>query len=240
MQHPKIKFEIDVKKDVNTFFDFSTDAEFDGGRNLKWAILDKYPVLEKYFKGLVFVGEKSFIDLFVQEQYEKNKKIMEENLKAAEKDWQKIEESFYRLTDRLFSSSVWPEGKYIAYSTICGMYPRFLEDKTFQIPFNPKDKKCVNMIIAHEMLHFIFYDYFLEKYPEYKAEDMFAWHVSEIFNVIIQNLPEWLEVFEIPAMAYPEHEKIIAEIQKECKTDWNLNELTEKIIEKMGRFDLAG
>lgn len=237
-KHPEIKFKIDEKKDVNTFFDFSTDAGYDGGRILDWAILKKYPVLKKQFNGFDFVGEKSFIEGFVHDLYEKNHQIMEKNLDAYDKDWNKIEKEFYHLTDSLFPLQDWPAGKYVSFLTMWGMYPRFLEDKTFQIPFKLKEKKYVNVIIAHEMLHFIFYSYFLRKYPEYKENDNFVWHVSEIFNVIIQNLPKWMVVFKVPSFAYPEHEKIVIKIQKENKSDWNVDELIGRIMAEVRNSSL--
>ena len=48
--HPKLKFKIDYKRDIETFFAFNNEADFDDGRNLKWAILRKYPQFKKYKK----------------------------------------------------------------------------------------------------------------------------------------------------------------------------------------------
>ncbi|MFA6390977.1 MAG: hypothetical protein WCX78_04560, partial [Patescibacteria group bacterium] len=237
MPGPKVRFQIDEKKDIKTFFCFSDDTEYDGGRSLNWAILKKYPELKEQFKDNVFVGEKKYIEEFVLNLYQNEEKVMNENLELYEKKWRKIEKEFYRLTDALFPLRKWPVGKYISYPTIWGMYPRFLDDKTFQVPFNAKEEKSVNIIIAHEMLHFVFYDYFLEKYPEYDEHSMVAWHTSEIFNVIIQNLPEWIKVFEIPSGAYPEHEKIITEIQNEKREVWAVDELTERILVEVKKMD---
>ncbi|MCX6738853.1 MAG: hypothetical protein NT098_02240 [Candidatus Parcubacteria bacterium] len=47
--------------------------------------------MKKQFNGFDFVGEKSFIEVFVHNLCEKNHQIMEKNLDAYDKDWDKIE-----------------------------------------------------------------------------------------------------------------------------------------------------
>jgi len=214
--YPKLKFKIDYKRDIQTFFAFVNEADFDDGRNLKWAILRKYPQFKKYKKGNKLDISKKAVSDFVKSVYLKNKKTINKNINFYQKNWLKIEKDFYFLIDELFHQQPWPKGKYIVYPTIWGMYPRFLEDKTFQIPYKHKKKNYVNVIIAHEMLHFIFYDYFFKKYPKYKSNKyiFFVWNISEIFNNIIQNSPKWLKVFRIKSMPYPEHKKIIKKLEK--------------------------
>jgi hypothetical protein len=115
------------------------------------------------------------------------------------------------------------------------MYPRFLDDKTFQIPAISKKKKVASFIIAHEMLHFIFYEYFLNKYKKYKSHkyDFFVWHVSEIFNVIIMNRPEWQKILKNKDNGYPEHGKIIEKLsKKECCID----ELVDNIVLEVNKI----
>ena len=141
---------------------------------------------------------------------------MKKNLVLYSKNWEKLEQRFYLLTDRLFKNKYWPKGKYIAYLTIWGMYPRFLEDKTFQVPHVHKEKKYVNVVIAHEMLHFKFYDYFLKNYSKYNKRkyDFLIWHTSEIFNAIVQNMPSWFKEFGAMVKVYPEHKKVIKRLQE--------------------------
>lgn len=214
--HPHLKFKIDYQKDIQTFFDFNQSAHYDSGRTLDWAFFKKYPSLKKYKDGYTLKISKKEIGNFVKNIYEKETETMKENLLKYESIWRKKEKDFYNLTDELFGKSFWPKGKYIAYPTIWGMFPRFLEDMTFQLPYKYKDKKYINVIIAHEMLHFIFYNYFYKKCPKYKKDDydFFVWNVSEIFNVLVQNSSKWLEVFKVKTMQYPEHRKIINNFKK--------------------------
>ncbi|MBI5401275.1 hypothetical protein HZB05_00385 [Candidatus Wolfebacteria bacterium] len=214
--HPKVKFKIDYKKDVKTFFAFNNEADFDDGRNLEWAIFSKYPEFKKYKRGNKLDVSQKQISKFVNSIYQKNKKIIDSNFYLYKKNWLKLEKKYFYLVDDLFDNYKWPEGKYVTYPTIWGMYPRFLEDKTFQIPFKDKKKKDINVIIAHEMLHFMFYDYFYKKYPKYKSNNynFFVWNISEIFNSVVQNSSGWLKIFKIKPKSYPEHENIVKILEK--------------------------
>lgn len=227
----KIKFKIDPKKDISTFFDFLKDAKYDEGRNFEWAILKHHPYFKK-FNGEI---DKKIVKDFVFKYYSKNKKAIEKNIITHENNWKKIEKDFFKLAHDLFLDTKWPKGKYIAYTTMWSMYPRFLDDKTFQIPAISKKKKVASFIIAHEMLHFIFYEYFLNKYKKYKSHkyDFFVWHVSEIFNVIIMNRPEWQKILKNKDDGYPEHGKIIKKLnKKEC----GLDELIDSIILEVNKI----
>jgi len=213
--HPKIKFKIDVNKDIKTLKAFVNDAKFDGGENLQWAVFKKYPNLKEYFKNNKIKDYKKITE-FIKEKYKKEEKIIEENIKIYQNNWEKVENKFFNLTDDLFIDQKWPKGKYITYPTIWGMFPRFLEDKTFQVPFTHKKEEYVNVVIAHEMLHFIFYEYLFKKYPKYKAKkyNFLVWNVSEIFNEVVQNSPKWRKVFGLKSMGYPQHKKIVEKISR--------------------------
>lgn len=241
---PKLKFKIDYKKDVQTFFAFNNSADYDNGRTLEWAFFKKFPFLKKYKEGNTLkISKKEVID-FVQTFYKENKETMQKNMLAYQTNWQEKEENFYSLIDKLFGANFWPKGKYIAYSTIWGMFPRFLENMTFQVPYKHKSKRYVNVIIVHEMIHFIFYNYFYKKYPQYKKDEhnFLVWHISEIFNAVIQNSLKWLKVFEVKTMDYPEHQKIIKKLENKysSKNNWELDDLIDNIIQLVKNSRLMG
>ena len=234
---PLLKFNLNYKKDISAFFSFLKDAQFDNGRSLDWAIFTPYPFFKKYQNETTIKIPKKQLELFVKEIYKKNKKLATKNINEYKKDWEKTNNKFYTLVDTLFNKHPWPLGKYTAYLTIWGMFPRFLEDKTFLLPYKYKNKKYINVIIAHEMLHFIFYDYFYKKYPKfnYGKYNFFVWNVSEIFNSVIQNSPEWLKVFKEKTMDYPEHEKIIKSLSKKYykREKFNIDVLSRDIITEL-------
>ncbi|QQR77152.1 MAG: hypothetical protein IPJ67_03295 [Candidatus Moraniibacteriota bacterium] len=213
---PRLSFSILPEKDISTFFSFVEEAGFDGGRNLEWAVFKNHLNLKKFFRDHEFIGKKSDIASYVSEIYNRDRDVMKDRLKQYEEKWRVAEPVYFAGVHALFDSSFWPEGKYIAFPTVWGMYPRFLEDKTFQLPYEPANRADILFIIAHEMLHFIFYEYFLAKHQEYRNEDsdFFLWHVSEIFNTIVQNSASWPQEMNNREAGYPEHENIVKELSK--------------------------
>ncbi len=147
---------------------------------MRWGIFRKYPQLRK------FVGDENRVNAYIRGIYKDKAGDMAGNLKFYEKQWRAKENIFFGLIDKLFPGFLWPKGKYVAYLTIWSMFPRFLEDKTFQIPFKYRRKKYVNVIIAHEMLHFIFYSWFYKQYPRHRQSryNYFVWNVSEILSYL--------------------------------------------------------
>jgi len=96
--YPKIKFKIDFKKDISTFFDFLNEAKYDEGRNFEWAVLKHYP----YFKTFNGEVDKKIAQDFVFKYYTKNKKAIEKNIIIYENNWKKIEKDFFKLASDLF------------------------------------------------------------------------------------------------------------------------------------------
>lgn len=222
--NPKIKFKIDPQKDIESLAAFVNQAGFDNGRSLQWAVFKKHPLLRKVIKrGKIM--DRALAEQYVRDIYRKNKTIAFKNIRRYKRDWQKKEKAFFELADDIFHDFPWPKGKYIAYTTIWGMFPRFLDDKTFQVPVKYRSKRYVPVIIAHEMLHFRFYAYIEKHYPQYRDPEhsFFVWHISEIFNILIINSPAWLYVFRKKNLPYPEHQKIINELRKKYREPSSLN-----------------
>lgn len=226
---PKIKFKINLAKDVSSFFNFLEEIKYDDGRNFEWAVFKCHPSFNRFKTDTGINVTKKDVKSYVDTYYLKNKEQIEKNFVIFENNWRVKENAFFKLTEKIFSGINWPKGRYIAYSTIWGMYPKFLDDKTFQIPALTNNKKSVSLIIAHELLHFIFFTYFLNKYKKYQTHkyDFFVWHVSEIFNSIILRQPEWRKLLEADNQDYPEHKKIITKLSKQ---KYPLVGLVEKII----------
>ena len=202
---------------------------------LDWAVFEMYPELKKYFDENR-IKDINKIKIFIKLKYLEKNELIKQNLDIYRNNWKKIERGFFELTDDIVGNEYWPKGKYVAYPSIWGMFPRFLNDKTFQIPYNCQTEKYVNVIIAHEMLHFIFFEYFFRNYPKYKNDkfDALVWNVSEIFNVVVQNSPRWICLFELPSVSYPMHDEVIERISRIYYGEKNLNadRLIESILEE--------
>lgn len=234
---PQLSFSILPEKDVSTFFSFVEEAGFDGGRNVEWAVFKNHSNLKKFFRDHEFIGKKSDIASYVSEIYDRDREVMKDRLKQYEEKWRVAESVYFASVHTLFDPSFWPEGEYIASPTVWSMYPRFLEDKTFQLPYEPAGRPDILFIIAHEMLHFIFYEYFLTKYPEYRNDesDFFLWNVSEIFNTVIQNLASWPQEMNNREAAYPEHKDIVAKLSEkyEAVSKKNLDAFILDIVQNV-------
>jgi len=239
MPYPHITFRKNTKKDFETLHAFIKDAKYDNGRNLNWAVFKNYPDLEIHFdknQNYKIKNEKA-LRYFIHSIYHNKSKTMDRALAQHKKRWEKISPIFVSLVDELFSNRKWPRGKYIAFGTIWGMYPRFLEDKTFQIPFWHRTPRYIPVIIAHELLHFMFYDYFYARYPKYNhpKHNLFVWHVSEIFNTVVQNSPLWFNHFKMKSLGYPEHKTIVRRMSRSLyrRNKWDVNALIDEIIEEV-------
>jgi len=66
------------------------------------------------------------------------------------------------------------------------------------------------------MLHFIWFEMIKDDADYLNDKDeTFVWNVSEIFNLLVQNSETWSKVFNVKAMAYPNHEKIISNLNQD-------------------------
>ena len=243
MNHPYILFRISAKKDFDTLFAFTQDAKYSRGRNLDWATFSKYPHLKSQFDKNFRMKNENFLRRFVFETYHTKQIAMDRALINHKTRWEKISPRYFSLIDSLFAGRKWPSGKYIAFGTIWGMYLRFLEDKTFQVPYWHRTPRYVSVVIAHELLHFMFYDYFYARYPKYRRskDNFFVWHVSEIFNTVVQNSPAWLRCFKLKSHGYPEHKKIVKLISHTWyrRDVWDIDVLVDDIMREVKRQKLA-
>ncbi len=235
MSYIRVTFRKSAKKDFETLRAFTKDAKYDNGRNLNWAVFNKYPQLKIYFdKNKQYkIKNKKALHYFIYEAHRSKQIDMNRALMQHKKCWEKIAPYYFPLVDHLFSGRKWPQGKYVAFGTIWGMYPRFLEDKTFQVPFWHRIPRYIPVVIAHELLHFMFYDYFYSHYPKYKNHkyDFKVWDISEAFNVLIQNSPKWLRVFKQKCVSYPEHKQLIQKMNGIWRGKQDIDYLLKRILQ---------
>lgn len=171
---------------------------------------------------------------FIHQQYEILVGTMTSNLYQTERAWRRKEQSYDRLVHTLFFDGDWPRGKYIASPTIWGLCPKFLEDKTFLVPYRRRGGRMVNVVIAHELLHFIFDYHFRRWYPQYRQDqyELLSWHISELFNTVVQHTKPWIRVFGIGSTLYPEHRSMFRSLLSAYADHphWKAKELTDEIV----------
>jgi hypothetical protein len=163
---PNLKFYIDQNKDFELYKIFSKQREvFNIEDDLNKFFYKVYPQLRKINLANLSVRQKNrLIKNYIKEVYLKEFSKIKKGVKDAKRQWEAIKKPFFKEMSEIFKKYPWPKGKYIAYPTIWGIYPRFINDKTFLFPYRHKYKNFASFVIMHEMLHFLFYDYAAKKH----------------------------------------------------------------------------
>ena len=188
-----------------------------GGINFAAGILNTHPGIKKS----IF----DYIDNF----YKKNKGVLKKTANDFEKKWRLNEIKFFETTSKIFKNHPWPKGKYIGYVSIFDCNPRFLENKTFQIFY--KHKIGPVYVTAHELLHFIFYDYVMKKRKNLnkKLSKEELWRISEIVNEILLTSPPLKDIINIrkEVEGYPEFKTSVGRIKNKIKKVKNIDQLID-------------
>jgi len=116
--------------------------------------------------------------------------------------------------------------------TIWNIFPRDISDKTFQLPYKGRSFKRVEAIIAHEMLHFLFYSYLFKHFPKYKKSrySYAVWVLSEAFNEAVMKEKEWRELFPSLPPFYSETHPIRKKIMKLRKVNKDVEEIMHILL----------
>lgn len=200
-KYPKLRFQLNRELDNVMCFQFLDQTA--GGIDFGKRIVELYHELQEV-KGLKDDDKRVVIDKFTTEYYSKNEKRLEEILKNISGEWERVASDFFVGVDKIFNNEPWPKGEYICYVSIFDCNPRFLENKSFQVWMGLKDR--TKYVIAHEMLHFMFFDY-LDKYEldfKHKQGEDTIWLLSEWFNDLILNLPVFKKFGQNVKSGYPE------------------------------------
>ncbi|MBU1871134.1 hypothetical protein KKF17_03400 [Patescibacteria group bacterium] len=218
MKAPKLKFKFDSKFDLEIAWNFYNSPKYAGIDFWKKGALqyhDELKVIEKKQRKKIYLSD------YVASLYKQHKDEFEYRRKEIEALYKKKGQQFFCETEKIFKNHPWPKGKYIAFLSIFDFCPRFIDDKTFFIFMYDNDKGIL-FTIFHEMLHFIFYDYCLTKYPRIfknqSTEGGSFWELAELFNSAIQQTPTFVKLHgQIDGIGYPELKSKF----KEAKKAWN-------------------
>lgn len=234
--YPRIKFLIKQEQDV---------------KNARWFLLASSSwTRQRYFPfELQYILSKEFsqkerqkiVSTFSKNFYKSKKGDIQEGNKAVSHEWKNVEKNYFNLVDKLFSNHPWPKGNYRGYASIFNMYPRNIKQKTFSYPYRKEDARRAARVIAHEMLHFIFFDYInlnykLNENSKIKhREPRFVWKVSEVFNTIIENSKQYSDIFpHVPGVSkpYPDCVKVYDEALKLWKKNQNTKQLLDRLFKQ--------
>lgn len=212
-RRPKIKFKLNPKLDAKLAWDFYRQPVRGGYDFWRRQAVALHPDLENLGQQ---DNPKKFLKKYIEDYYRAHDLAPER--RAMEKSWAKRQKAYFKFTDEIFNQHRWPKGKYIGYVSIFGFGPRFLKDKTFQVPYRQSESGRL-FTIAHEMLHFMFYHYCRDQYPEIyrqlNTERGRFWDLAEVFNAVLHQTKEMGKIHgPIKKIGYPAHQDLIKKAQK--------------------------
>lgn len=186
---PHVNFEINKEMDYWAVKEFLT---FDPEDSFSNSILFAHPNLNGA-KSFNYEERIDFYNKYVDQVYENICDVLAQVKTRIQENWDTVETEFLEKTQKIFMGHPWPEGAYVGFLSIFNCNPRFLNQKTFQVYYEHPEGPVY--VCAHEMLHFMFYDY-LEKHPELVEgfSEALIWYLSEIFNVVILETPEFVKI----------------------------------------------
>lgn len=198
-----IKIGINKKLDYVTYENFRDFSA--GGVDFGAKIKKDHPKINQK-------NYKKYIDEF----YKKNRQKLLRIQKKSDKYITKKQNDFWNAVKNIsdFSDKKDP---YMGYLSIFDCNPRFLGTKTFQI-YCKRNLPEMAGVAFHESLHFIFFDYInknLKKIRKFDKNSGPLWELSEIFNMIILNLPEFRKITRRKEkLFYPELKWKLAKVKK--------------------------
>ena len=201
---PKLRFKLNKsldKKVCNSFL-FQKAEGVDFGKG----IIKIHPELSLIRRIKEAKKRKKLISDYVNSFYKNHSLQFKNSTQKFNKAWGRKGKEFFNSVAKIFKDYPWPKGKYIAYLSIFNCNPRNLKDKTFQVYY--KHPAGVVYVTSHELLHFIFYDYFEKKFKKdfERISEEKLWEVSEVFNAVLFSFkplsdfaPKQKERFDYPA-----------------------------------------
>jgi hypothetical protein len=233
-KHPNLKFLIKPEEDIVVYFAFEKESKiFESSfKILENYFFKKHPRIKILKQIQSKKKRKKFLENYVAEYYKSHKEWIRKKVQEIQRKWEKTQKQFFSLTDKLFQNHFWPKGNYQGFVTIWGIFPRDIKRKIFQFPYKGEVFKRVEVIIAHEMLHFLFYDYLYKHFPQYKA-CKFAypvWILSEAFNEAVMEESQWQKIFPKQSQFYKETILTRKKIKELRKKEKPLKEILEKLL----------
>jgi len=225
-KYPKLKFQINIDLDSEMAFQFMDIKA--GGVDFGKGIVSLYPELHKAKETSANV-RRDIIANFTDKYYEDHRGEIDKSLKTMRDRWSRNKKYFYLVVDRIFGKCEWPEGEYVCYLSIYNSNPRFLENKTFQIYF--KHPQGTNHVIAHEMLHFMFFDYLKTNRTNFNLslDENKNWLMSEWFNDLALELPEFRKFRQKGIDQYPDVVEFSKKFKRIDKTEFTIQKFLETI-----------
>lgn len=215
--YPTIKFSLNKNLDKKVCFSFLKYKR--GGLDFGQAVVKIHPELTPT-RGLPPGKQTQAVGKYVEHFYKRNQIQLEKAKQEFQKEWNKKSLEFFKAIDQVFNHHPWPKGPYFCYISAFPCGPRFLKEKSFQVFYlhRPRVKP-----IAHEILHFLFYDCFGKHFAGEDLSSEAVWILSEIVNTLALDSPEFRTILGSPHYhPYPAQKDLVARL----KPAWQANNLS--------------
>lgn len=183
------------------------------------------------------VGEEEgmrVVEAFVTESFKRDAEFIERHVDNVCGAWHGVRTDYFKLVDGIFSMP-WPKGQYIGYASVFLMYPRNIDEKTFYFSAYPDRGFPALPTIAHELLHFMFYEYIEKRYDITEESCLlgkpteYVWYVSEVFNLVIETWPPYQRLFGTSGNPYhTEHARMYPEMADRWKKSPSVETLLDQ------------
>jgi len=220
MSDPVVDFTTNIDLDKHVCVDFLKLKK--GGIDFGKTIVSNHPQL----KG---VSDRATIYHYVTDYYESQlKNIVKEQLDLS-RSWREAEEVFFKNVSKLFRSDSWQFNKYACYLSMFNCNPRFLHNGTFQVYYKKESKIGT---VMHELMHFKFYDFVKSEIaPKHGIiPNQNLWELSEVFNTIVLNLPQFQALSKKKEVGYPELKKKTVELERIYHQSTDMSDFLHKAL----------
>lgn len=223
-----IKFKISTDYDVDTFFLLNEEKL-------------KNTTIVKDFNDIIALSDRNGVEIpnsltkkdlekFVEDVYKKKITEISNCSNEIEVNWRKISPSFFNLASIIYKNTTLDK-EYILFPSVWGSFIRDFKNKRISFPYNQGVDKAI-FVIAHELLHIIFYKYLYENHPQIRnlIESKKVWDFSEVINVIIQEQEDWISLFITEPGVYQGHEDLYKKMSELWKDKPSIDIMIEKFL----------
>jgi len=213
-----LKFEISKQKESLAFFEYLKQLK-------SKELLLRFVNLRE--------GQVSLetINKFINSFYFKKIDLIKKNTEKTKTAWIGKQRFFLTEVSNIFNINY--NKTVIAIPSIWPIFGRFFKNRFITFPYNKTTEDRL-FVLAHELLHFIFYDYIYSKYgfSEQRMSSQDIWNFSEIVNALIQNQEKWIKEFKIKSVPCCTDIKLYKDIEREWHKSRDIDYLIRKFLLK--------
>lgn len=234
--HPTIDFVLDVEQDIG---------------QIRWRMNGGYKGWADFEQELDTVSNNDEVYRIAEEKirqfWDDHHDEMKVRAAVVRDDWVNVQKVFYRNADHFFSEYPWPKppsgmDSYTGYASMLNSFPRHIREKSFSFPANPlhSSRGRAIKVTAHEILHFMEYEYMEKKFgltpSERGSADNTFWQFTENLNVLIENSDLWKEIMQgETSKPYP----ICEELYGKMKEIWDRSQCVDDLIREIFQKQLT-